>query len=117
MPKQQQRPGIRTVNKKHPQLRGADIAAAILARLGTQHKDAVVICADEQTFFKEYLPSLTVDGETIKLGPDTLPLPVVIARRLADRPGSKVRKLEELRSWLRDGASDRDVLQLVQGLN
>jgi hypothetical protein len=112
----QHRPGIRTVNARQPELRGANVAAMVIADLGPNHVGDLRVCADEATFWRTYFPSITIGDETIPLGENTLPLPEVLTRWLLERPGSPMRALEQVLAWVRNGASPSDLLAFAHAL-
>lgn len=108
MPERQTKPGIKSTVSRDPELKGAEVVPMLMGDLGSQHVDEAKVIVDEDSYFKEYLPSISIDGLEIPLGPDCLPLPKQLTEYILSQPDSPLRELRQLRARI-EGASSDDI--------
>ena len=113
---QQHKPGTTTGNKSKPDVRGVNTATALILDLGPENQDQTCFVSSEQDFWNKFPYSVTIGDTTVPIDADTRPLPLVIAKRLAEQPGSVIRQLDEAAAWI-DGASDQEIMQLARLLS
>ena len=111
----QHEPGTRDRIVKPPRLRKPELAYALTARLGKAHAGELVLVTSLDEFFQEYLPSMEVEGTTIRFSKQCPPTPRHIAERLLQQPGSRFAELLAFRNWV-EGATDAELLAAAQRL-
>ena len=112
MPNHQHEPGVETVNRQQPDLRGATNAPVLSGHFGGVHPGETRLCADADSLYRDYLPSVTIDGHVIPLDKKRRPLPAELVAYLAELPDSPLRALAQLRADI-ESASDERLLGML----
>jgi hypothetical protein len=105
--------GIATTTCPEEGIVGADQIAGMQTDIPTAPR-GVEFCATEAAFWEKHLPTITVLGHTIELGPDTHPLPEVLADRVlaADEAYLQLVRFEQ---WI-DTASPEQIAGVIDQL-
>lgn len=93
----QPKPGITTYDKVEPRLQGATLMPVLIGDFGADaSRDETRLFASIGDVIRTFLPTIEIDGQTIELSADRLPLPEVLTEYLLSQPGSGLAVLEEL---------------------
>ena len=106
---------VETRVRFEPGLHGAMLAPVLVGDFGGTYQNEPEVVFDEESFWKKFMRTIRVLGKEIELGPETPPLPAVLAAKVLESDVEYLR-LCKLLAWLETAASPADALMLIRQL-
>jgi hypothetical protein len=104
--------GVFTKTRPEVDVAGAEEVAVVQGDFGANAPTEPTFVATEQAFWEAFLPEITVCGRKIRLGPDTPPLPTVLADLLLAED-EQYQQLLKFEQWVETVATPAQVAQML----